>query len=440
METPFCFPAESLKSYCHLHKTDDKKKPERAVLVGAGTADAQDTEMTMLDELEELARTAGVRCVGRIYQRRQRPDTTFYIGKGKVEEVASSVRENEADCVLFDNDLTPRQVRNLEEKIGCKVIDRSEVILDIFATHAKTMESRLQVELAQLRYTLPRLKRMWTHLDRISGQGGIGSRGPGEKQIETDRRLIDRRLHQLESELKEIQVRKERQVNSREDKLTVALVGYTNAGKSTLMNRMTGTDVYQADKLFATLDTKTSDLSLPNGQTVLLSDTVGFIENLPHHLVASFHATLEEVRQAKLLLHVVSVAEPGVEARMATVDHVLQNELGMKDYEQILVFNKIDAIDDQIGFSALKNRHRGFLAVSARTGEGLDQLLDALVAFDEKAREVVELELDAADGRTQARLNQLGEILETQYEGNKVFMTVSLPRTAVGHFKDHLRS
>ncbi len=422
-----------------MHKIEDKKKPERAILVGAGTADVDDTELSILDELEELARTANVKCVARVYQRRQRPDTTFYIGKGKAEELASAVREHEAKCVLFDNDLTPRQVRNLEEKIGCKVLDRSEVILDIFATHAKTMESRLQVELAQLRYTLPRLKRMWTHLSRISGQGGIGSRGPGEKQIETDRRLIDRRLHQLEGELKEIQIRKERQVGSRDDKLTVALVGYTNAGKSTLMNQVTGTDVYQADKLFATLDTKTSDLILPNGQTALISDTVGFIENLPHHLVASFHATLEEVRQAKLLLHVVSASEPGVAMKIKTVDDVLQKELGMNDYKQLLVFNKIDAVEDQIEFNALRNKHKNFLEVSAKTGEGIDALLRALVDFDEQSREILELEIDAADGKTQAQLNRLGEILETEYDGNRVLMTVSLPRELAGHFRQHVR-
>ncbi len=422
-----------------MHKIEKKKRPERAVLVGAGTADVNDTDLTMLDELEELARTAGVRCVDRLYQRRQRPDTTYYIGKGKAEELASSIREHEAQCVLFDNDLTPRQVRNLEEKIGCKVLDRSEVILDIFATHAQTMESRLQVELAQLRYTLPRLKRMWTHLSRISGQGGIGSRGPGEKQIETDRRLIDRRLHQLESELKEIQVRKERQVGSREEKLTVALVGYTNAGKSTLMSCITGADVYQADKLFATLDTKTSDIELPNGQTAFISDTVGFIENLPHHLVASFHATLEEVRQAKILLHVVSASEPGVEMKIQTVDDVLQNALDMKDYRQILVFNKIDAVEDQIAFSALKNKHKDFIEVSAKTGEGVETLLQALVEFDEESREVLELEIDAADGKIQAQLNRLGEILETEYVGNRVHMKVSLPKQMASHFKQYER-
>ena len=422
-----------------MHKTDRKERRERGVLVGTGDADPSDDGIAALDELAELARTAGVRCVGRLYQRRTRPDTTFFIGSGKVEELAGSVRDNDADCVLFDNDLTPRQVRNLEQKVGCKVLDRSEVILDIFATHAKTMESKLQVELAQLRYTRPRLKRMWTHLSRISGQGGIGSRGPGEKQIETDRRLIDRRLNQLENELREIQVRKERQVATRDDHLTVALVGYTNAGKSTLMNRLTGAEVYQADKLFATLDTKTSDFTLPNGKRVLLSDTVGFIENLPHHLVASFHATLEEVRQARLLLHVVDASGPDAERHIATVDRVLRDELGMSDYDQIVVFNKMDRVEDNVSFAILKNRLPDSREVSAKTGEGIDALVAALQEFDERGREILDLELDAADGRTQAQLNKLGDVLAADYQGDRVHLTVSLPKEVAGRFRSFVR-
>ena len=418
-----------------MHKTNQKNKPERAILVGAGTSEDPQGDLAMLDELSELADTAGVKSVGRVYQRRQKPDTTFYIGKGKVEEVGSKVREQEAQCVLFDVDLTPRQVRNLEQAIGCKVIDRSEVILDIFASHAQTMEAKIQVELAQLRYTRPRLKRMWTHLSRIAGQGGIGSRGPGEKQIETDRRLIDRRLHQLECEIQEIQTRKERQVSTREDQLTVALVGYTNAGKSTLMHCLTGADVYQADKLFATLDTKTSDFPLPNGKKVLLSDTVGFIKNLPHHLVASFHATLEEVKQAKLLLHVVDASQPNVDRQIETVNHVLKNELKMGDFQEIMVFNKIDAVEDQISFTILKNRFKRFLEVSAKTGEGIEALAETIQEFDELSRETMDLVLDAADGKTLAQLNRLGEIQTTRYEGDQVFLRVSLPHAKTETFR-----
>ena len=418
-----------------LHKTKSKKGIENAVLAGGGMDDySDDADLSVLDELADLARTADVVPVARYYQRRQRPDGSTFLGKGKVEEIAAGVREHEADCVLFDTDLTPGQVRNLEEQLGCKVLDRSEVILDIFARHAKTQESRLQVELAQIRYTRPRLKRMWTHLSRIAGQGGIGSRGPGEKQIETDRRLIDRRIVQLERELAEIQGRRERLVASRRDELTVGLVGYTNAGKSTLMNRLTGAGVYQADKLFATLDTKTADFDLPSGKRVLLSDTVGFIDNLPHHLVASFHATLEEVRQARLLLHVVDAGQSEVEKQIATVHRVLDEEMDLRDRDEILVFNKIDTITDHVAFGMLKERHPDHVEISAHTGEGIDNLIATVSDFAEKTRAVVDLVVGVGDGKTLAELARYGEVLEQEYEGDDVHMRVSLPKEAVGRF------
>ena len=354
-----------------------------------------------------------------------------------MKEIASLVFENEADAVLFDDELSPRQVRNLEKEIGCKVLDRSEVILDIFATHAKTLESRLQVELAQLRYTRPRLKRMWTHLSRIAGQGGIGSRGPGEKQIETDRRIIDRRLHALEQEIEEIKTRKERQVATRSDRLTVALVGYTNAGKSTLMTRITGAEVYRADKLFATLDTKTSDFSLPSGRKVLLSDTVGFIDKLPHYLVASFHATLEEVRQARLLLHVVDSSQPNALAQIETVHRVLEEELEIREYEEIVVLNKIDAVEDLVELSILKERCPHHVAVSAKTGEGIDDLIAAITDFDERSRCELDLELAAADGRTLAELSRIGDIIESEYVGDRLRLRVSLPGEAAALFRQY---
>ena len=396
------------------HRTDKRITGERGILVGCGLSDyGEGTSLEVLDELAELAKTAEVVEVARFYQRRPRPDTSCCVGKGKVQEVASAVREHEANVVLFDNDLTPRQVRNLEERLSCKVLDRSEIILDIFASHAKTLEAKLQVELAQLNYTRPRLKRMWTHLSRIAGQGGIGSRGPGEKQIETDRRLIDRRIHALEQEIVEINSRKERIVSTRRDEFTVSLVGYTNAGKSTLMNQLTGAGVYEADKLFATLDTKTSDFNLPNGTRVLLSDTVGFIENLPHHLVASFHATLEEVRRARLLLHVVDGSSAAVERQIETVHRVLEKELGLKDQEEIIVFNKSDAVEDPVAFNVLKDRHRDHITLSALTGEGVKDLIAVIEAFDERSRRTLDLLLPASDGKTMAELNRLGQVHST---------------------------
>lgn len=418
-----------------------RKRPERAVLVGCGTADVQsDPDLKVLDELAELARTAGVESLERYYQKRPRPDTTFFVGKGKADEIAAGRRDVDADMVLFDVELTPRQVRNLEERMGCRVLDRSEVILDIFATHARTVEARLQVELAQLRYTRPRLKRMWTHLSRIAGQGGIGSRGPGEKQIETDRRIIDRRLFALEEELSEIHQRKERQVATRQDELTVSLVGYTNAGKSTLMNRITGTDVYQADQLFATLETKTSHFDLPNGHTVFLSDTVGFIENLPHHLVASFHATMEEVRQAKLLLHVVDANSPRLARHVATVNKVLFEEIGIEEPETILVLNKIDLVEDRTSLEAISADFDVVIPVSAKTGEGIDELLAAIARVDDAGRRVLELELSAGDGKTLAQLNRLGEVLESRYEGDRLRLRVSLPAEVAGPFERYVVS
>jgi GTPase len=415
---------------------EKRVRPERAVLVGCGQEDAQaDPEMHFLDELAELAKTSGVETLGRFYQKRLRPDTTFYVGKGKVDEIAAGRRDVDADMVIFDVELTPRQVRNLEERMGCRVLDRSEVILDIFATHARTLEARLQVELAQLRYTRPRLKRMWTHLSRIAGQGGIGSRGPGEKQIETDRRIIDRRLYALEQELAEIHTRKERQVATRQDELTVSLVGYTNAGKSTLMNRITGSDVYEADQLFATLETKTSHFDLPNGHKVFLSDTVGFIENLPHHLVASFHATMEEVKQAKLLLHVVDAHSPELRRHVATVNRVLFEEIGIEAPETILVLNKIDLVEDRSALRDLSDHFDSVIEVSAKTGEGLDELLAAITRLDDSGRRVLELDLSAGDGKTLAQLNRLGEIVESRYEGNRLRLRVSLPKELAGPFE-----
>ncbi|MGL4463758.1 MAG: GTPase HflX, partial [Planctomycetia bacterium] len=284
-------------------------RQEGAVLVGVATPDHpfEDPEHP-LAELEGLVATAGGRVLGEVVQRRDKPDLATYVGRGKVGNIHELVEAHEADVVIFDNELDPAQVRNLEKEIKAKVVDRTELILDIFATRAQTHQARLQVELAQLEYARPRLKRMWTHLERHGG--GIGTRGPGETQLETDRRLIDKKIRDLRARLAEIQKRKAREVEARSAELRVSLVGYTNAGKSTLMRRLTGADVLIADKLFATLDTRTRQWLLPGWGKVLLSDTVGFIRNLPHDLVESFRATLEEAIHADLLLHVVDAASP----------------------------------------------------------------------------------------------------------------------------------
>ncbi len=268
-----------------------------------------------LEELEGLAETAGVRVVGRLTQRREAPDATTYLGKGKVDELKMLAAAKDADLVVFDNDLSPGQTRNLEEAIGLKVLDRTELILDIFASRAQTAQARLAVELAQLEYSMPRLKRMWTHLSRQ--KKGVGLRGPGETQLEEDRRLVENKIKDLRRQLHAIERRKQREVAARRDLMTVSLIGYTNAGKSTLMNVLTGADVFVQDALFATLDTRTRRWQLPGWGPVLLSDTVGFIRDLPHHLIESFKATLEEARQAHLLLHVADAANPAVYDQIA---------------------------------------------------------------------------------------------------------------------------
>ena len=274
---------------------------EAAVLVGVLLPDDR-TSDSPLEELEGLAQAAGARVVGQLTQRREKPDPATYMGKGKVDSLKRLVDSVEAEVVLFDNDLSPGQTRNLERDLEVKVLDRTELILDIFAGRARTYEARLAVELAQLEYSLPRLKRLWTHLSRQ--KKGMGVRGPGEKQLESDRRLVEKRINDLRSELAAIHRRKEREVATRRDVRTVSLVGYTNAGKSTLLNLLTGADVLTQNALFSTLDTRTRRWHLPGWGPILLSDTVGFIRGLPHHLIASFRATLEEARQADLLLHV----------------------------------------------------------------------------------------------------------------------------------------
>jgi len=316
----------------HIGKSFDTQRAdlsvakETAVLVSVALPDRPWLTADPCDELRGLAGTAGATVAAELTQKRQEIVPGTYIGKGKMDELKAAADAADADVVIFDNDLSPAQVRNLEKFVGRKVLDRSELILDIFATRARTPEARLQVELAQLEYSLPRLKNMWTHLSRQAG-GGIGLRGPGETQLEADRRLAGAKIRDLKQKLAEVQARKEREVASRRGEPTVSLVGYTNAGKSRLMNALTGADVYVEDKLFSTLDTRTRRWAVPGFGTILLSDTVGFIRDLPHHLVASFKATLEEARQAKLLLHVVDASSPVAEEHVKSVTGVLA-ELG----------------------------------------------------------------------------------------------------------------
>lgn len=390
-----------------MSPTGTLRRQERAILVGVVGTEPSTFVEDPLDELRGLAKTAGLLVVGSLIQKRSKPDTATYIGSGKTDELKALVARQDADVVLFDNDLAPSQTRNLEQAVEAKVIDRTEVILDIFATRAQTHEAHLQVELAQLEYALPRLKRMWTHLSRY--KGGIGVRGPGEKQLEEDRRLVEHRIQELKSKLEKIQSRKEREVASRADAPTVSLVGYTNAGKSTLMNALTHADVLVEDKLFATLDTRTRRWHLKGGGDVLLSDTVGFIKDLPHALIASFRATLEEARRADLLLHVVDASNPEASQQIQAVNDVLR-EMGLEEKRAILVLNKVDRVVDQSLIEPLTKAARRAVLVSASRGIGLDQLVWAVrEEFLEQANHV-DVEVKLGDGRTMAYLRQHAQI------------------------------
>ncbi|MFM9009622.1 MAG: GTPase HflX [Planctomycetota bacterium] len=405
---------------------------ERAVLVGVLLEPPVDAEHP-LDELAGLAATAGTRVVAELTQRRDRPDQTTYLGKGKVEELRGVIAHHDADVVIFDNDLSPAQTRNLEQALEVKVLDRSEVILDIVAARARTYEARLAVELAQLEYSLPRLKRMWTHLSRL--KMGIGMRGPGEKQLEVDRRLVEKRIHDLKTELDEIHDRRERQVASRHDHMTVSLVGYTNAGKSTLLNALTGADVLAEDKLFATLDTRTRRWRLPGWGPVLLSDTVGFIRDLPHRLIASFKATLEETRQADLLLHVADASSPLVDAQIAAVRGVLE-ELGVNEKDTILVLNKVDAVPDRSAQKRILARYPHAIGISARTSAGLPELARAVSDALGRGFRDVDVEADPGNGRLLAWLGRHGEVLSRRFSDDRVVVHCRIPASLGGRIPE----
>jgi len=381
------------------------------------TSREQSTE-NPLEELSGLAETAGIVVVGTVVQRREHPDQTTYLGKGKIAELKGMVDLHDLDMVVFDNDLSPGQTRNLERALNVKVLDRSELILDIFANNARTYESRLAVELAQLEYSLPRLKQMWTHLSRQSM--GVGMRGPGEKQLEVDRRLAEKRIHELKADLAKIVRRKEREVAQRES-MSVSIVGYTNAGKSTLMNALTNADVEAVDKLFATLDTRTRRWMLPGWGPIVISDTVGFIRDLPHRLIASFRATLEEARQADLLLHVADASNDAVLDQISSVYKVLR-DIEIDEKDTLLVLNKIDRPGAADRVKAVQARYPNAIPISAHTREGFGMM--ALAVSSALTHGFVELEvrLPPSDGKTAAWLSSVSEVLSKQYNDDHVFV------------------
>jgi len=371
-----------------------------------------------LSEAISLVEAAGAEALSGdepLIQKRPVPDASTLMGRGKVGEVKTVIERLQPDAVLVDNDLSPAHLRNLEKHWGVRVLDRSELILDIFAARARTAQARLQVELAQMEYLRPRLKRMWTHLERM--EGAVGTRGPGETQLETDRRLIAKRIQDLKHRLKEIEEHTRRQVKSRAERFTLGLVGYTNAGKSTLLNKLTGADEFVADMPFATLDTRTRQWKLDDGRTVLVSDTVGFVQRLPHHLVASFHATLEEALNVELLMHVVDAAHPDAAVQVKAVEDTLA-QLTRRTAD-VLVLNKIDRVVERLQLQSLtQGRSEEVVFVSAHTGEGLERL-DALVTKRINARSpVVEVRISAGDGKGIATLKAAGTVLEQRVDGD----------------------
>jgi GTP-binding protein HflX len=389
-----------------------------------------------LTEFRELVASAGGVVVAEIMQRRARPDPATLIGSGKVEEIRGVAASTEADLVLFDHDLSPTQLRNLEAALPCRVLDRTQLILDIFARHARTSEGQLQVELAQLDYLLPRLSGKGKLMSQLGG--GIGTRGPGETKLETDRRQIQRRIDHLKLELESVRRVRKQQRQRRESVPvpTVALVGYTNAGKSTLFNQLTGAQVLQSPKMFATLDPKLRAIELPSRRKVLLSDTVGFIRNLPHTLVTSFRATLEEVAQAEVLLHIRDANSTYGEEQKTQVERVL-GELDCLTKPRIEVLNKIDLLDEHERQGLLERSKAGAeVAVSARTGEGMEALLAAIDrALHSDPQLTAELRVPQQEGAVLAAIEAGMVVHSREYEGNLVRLTVSGPASLIGRLR-----
>lgn len=403
---------------------DTAEREEKIVLVGVATGEEEETWKS-LDELEELGQTAGAVTVAMVVQNRERVHPGTYIGKGKIQEVRELVRKEQADCVVCDDELTPAQYHNLQEMLEVKVIDRTVMILDIFAKRASTSEGKLQVELAQLRYRASHLIGGRSELSRLGG--GIGTRGPGEQKLEMDRRLIKERITFVRKELQQVQrtrelTRKKRQENPVP---VIAIVGYTNAGKSTLLNKLTGAGVLSEDKLFATLDPTTRKLELENGEEMLFTDTVGFIHKLPHHLIQAFRSTLEEAKYADAILHVVDCSNPDMDAQMQTVYETLQ-KLGVGDKPIVTAFNKIDALEAEQTLKDLKADKT--VRISAKYGNGIDEMLAVLSDILKSNKALLEKVFSYEEGDKVAKLRKYGQMLEEEYRAEGTFVKAYIDR------------
>ena len=404
---------------------------ERVVLFGPIYSDSPIRSDAILDELGRLVEAAGGKPVARLAQFLRSPCPATFLGSGKVEELKLLCEDFDADLAVFDEELNPAQGRNLEQILGIRVIDRSELILDIFASRAKTHQAKLQVGLAQLQYKLPRLKRMWTHLDRI--KSAIGARGPGETQIESDRRLIRTKIQEYREKLKELGEITQRAIQKRSD-FKVSLVGYTNTGKSTIMRRLTDPDVYVADQLFATLDTLTRRLKIPNAGHCLLSDTVGFVDKLPHHLVDSFHATLSEAREADLLLHIVDCSDPMLMSHVRTVERVL-TEINCNEIPTLVIANKIDREGAQIGLTELRLRHPDLIAMSAHEGTGIEDLLSNIAADMSQQWQNIHVLIPWSLGSLIASMGQHSKVLRELAEDDGMYYHLEVSEDVIRQFK-----
>ncbi|MCI9148340.1 MAG: GTPase HflX [Hungatella sp.] len=405
-----------------------KEIEERVILFAASPGEGSDTEQS-LDELEELVKTAGAVCAGRMTQNREKPHPGTYLGKGKIDQLKELLWELDATGVVCDDELSPVQLRNLEDALEIKVMDRTMVILDIFAARAKTREGKLQVELAQLKYRAARLVGLRSSLSRLGG--GIGTRGPGEKKLEMDRRLIHERISQLKGELKEVECHRQVQRRQRERARVkvAAIVGYTNAGKSTLLNHLTDAGILAEDKLFATLDPTTRNLALPGGQNILLTDTVGFIRKLPHHLIEAFKSTLEEARYSDIILHVVDCSNPQMDMQMYTVYETLK-QLEVKDKVIVTVFNKIDKLEEETILKDLSADYQ--VKVSAKTGRGTDTLLETLETILRNDKIYVERVYGYEEaGKIQA-IRKYGELLWEEYREDGILVKGYIPAELYG--------
>jgi GTP-binding protein HflX len=426
---------------------------ERAILVGVqikgphgranGNGSAGPTALTRfevmsehLEELERLADTAGAKVVGQITQQIDRPNPATYLGKGKIDELSQAIRDTGATLTIFDDELTPAQGKNIEDATGQRVIDRAELILDIFATRARSSEAKMQVELAQLQYMLPRLTRMWTHLEKF--RGGIGVRGPGETQLETDRRLINSRIKLLRQRLVDVQKSREVQRVSRKNEFRASLVGYTNSGKSSILRALSGSQgIFVEDRLFATLDPLTREVFLGENASIVVTDTVGFIRKLPHDLVASFRATLEEVKEADLLLHVIDISHPAWDEQRRVVEGVL-GDLGVGEKSLRHVFNKIDQVPESEREpleSSVRELMPDSVFVSAVTPDGLAPLNRALLSMLRERRPVTEIRLPLSDGKLLAEIHREAEVLDQRHEGEELVIQARMSPKLAGRLE-----